>query len=121
MRRAAWRGERCSFILTRTGGPPSSTSSGRVISIAMSFGRVVALVEAALHAHDGVVLESVAVVGHRLREHHHLDRGRRSSSTNVAMRSPRFVYLRFERGDDAAHHAHLALRASRSSVSVESM
>ena len=33
----------------------------------------------------------------------------RSSSTNVAMRSPRLVYLRLQRGDDARDRAHRAV------------
>ena len=84
-----------SFTRIRTGGPPSSTSSGRVISIAMSLGVSSRRSSAALHAHDRVVVEqrgrsrpsSSGTPSPRARR-----RGPRART--CAMRSPRFVYLR---------------------------
>ena len=72
-------------------------------------GLVVAQVEASLDADDRVLLEqrgrtSVIVFGNTMTS----SAAPRSSSTNVAMRSPRFGVLARQRGHDPADDAHLA-------------
>ena len=60
----------------RTGGPPSSTSSGCVTSIAMIFGASSRRSRRPSRTTIASSAEQVAVLRHGLREHHHLDRRR---------------------------------------------
>ena len=95
--------------LIRTGGPPSSTSSGRVISIAMILSwssrwstRPFTTTMASSARRWPTASWSSGTPSPRAPP-------ARSSSTNVAMRSPRFVYFRFSAVTMPPDRAHLAL------------
>ena len=76
-RRRCTRSSVSTPALTRSvsGWAPSMLISGRLISIAISLGVSSRPSTRALISDDRVGVEQLAVLQHRLREHHHLDRG----------------------------------------------
>ena len=119
-RPGARRGSRCScatrssvsapaFTRSRTGGPPSRWISGRVISIAMSFGVSSRPSTRPFTVTIASGVEQLAVLQHRLREHHHLDRGGEVFEHERRHEVAALGVLALQRGDDAGDGAHRAV------------